>query len=336
MNTPPEPYKNQSRVKKTAKYLAAVSLVLLFSLWCYLADFDLVFDLFCQFRYQLSLTAIVLLLPLLVRKFRASLSKQQILLTGGACLLALALNVLAVLFCIQTEKADLKAQGAASLTVMQCNINSSNCDPEKMLKASQNADIIFLEEISPKLAEAINNKDGPVAKAYPYKIIRPRADNFGIGILSKLPIESSKIIENAESIPSIECLLSLGTTKLTVRAVHTLPPLSGSMYRSRNSDIKNLAIQAQTKTPLIIAGDFNCVPWSPHMKPIFLSGLKEASPPHSLPLPTWCTMLPMPAQIPIDHIFVSKDFAVHSVETGAQTGSDHLPIVAKLSLRPTK
>lgn len=333
MNTQPEPYKNQSKIKNTAKYMAAAFLVLLFSLWCSLADFALIFDLFCQFRYQLTLSALLLLLPLSNRKVRSALNKKQQLIVWLSCLLSLGLNILFIFSGKNIERAASATKTPHTLTIAQCNINSANYNPIKMLKSCQSADIICLEEISPKLAEELNNKDGLVSKAYPYKIIKPRLDNFGIGILSKLPIKSSRIFQNEESIPSIECLISLGSKEITVRAIHTLPPLSENMYKSRNRDFKNLAVCGQTTTPLIVAGDFNCVPWSPHMKPIFASGLKKACPAYALPPPTWCTMLPLPMRLPIDHIFISKDFAVSSLEIGADTGSDHLPLIAKLHLQ---
>jgi hypothetical protein len=146
MNTQPEPYKNQSKIKNTAKYMASAFLVLLFSLWCSLADFALIFDRFCQFRYQLTLSALLLLLPLSNRKVRSALNKKQQLIVWLSCLLSLGLNIFAIFSSLEIDRAAAAVQAPHTLTIAQCNINSANYNPIKMLKSCQSADIICLED----------------------------------------------------------------------------------------------------------------------------------------------------------------------------------------------
>jgi endonuclease/exonuclease/phosphatase (EEP) superfamily protein YafD len=83
--------------------------------------------------------------------------------------------------------------------------------------------------------------------------------------------------------------------------------------------------------PLLIAGDFNTTPHSPHFTDLInRSGLRSAALGRHW-APTWPTFF-MPAGIQIDHVLVSDGVAVKRFETGPAVGSDHLPIIVDLLL----
>lgn len=97
------------------------------------------------------------------------------------------------------------------------------------------------------------------------------------------------------------------------------------LFRERPGQVAAIAAEMAGEA-LIIAGDFNCTPWSPAYK-ILARGLKSAT--------RFARTWPSPAPIvPIDHIFYRGRLGV--VSAGAWTGgparkaSDHLPVVAEL------
>lgn len=97
------------------------------------------------------------------------------------------------------------------------------------------------------------------------------------------------------------------------------------LFRERPGQVAAIAAEMAGEA-LVIAGDFNCTPWSPAYK-ILSRGLKSAT--------RFARTWPAPAPIvPIDHIFYRGRLGV--VSAGAWTkgearrASDHLPVVAEL------
>ena len=82
--------------------------------------------------------------------------------------------------------------------------------------------------------------------------------------------------------------------------------------------------------PLIVAGDFNCTPWSP-----FFSDLLAATGLHDSALgfgvwPTWNSSL-LPLGLKIDHVLVTGGVVARNHQVGADVGSDHFPVIVDLA-----
>jgi len=97
------------------------------------------------------------------------------------------------------------------------------------------------------------------------------------------------------------------------------------LFRERPGQVAAIAAEMLGEA-LVIAGDFNCTPWSPAYR-LLARGLKSAT----RFARTWPSRVPI---VPIDHIFFRGRLQV--VSAGAWTGgparkaSDHLPVVAEL------
>jgi endonuclease/exonuclease/phosphatase (EEP) superfamily protein YafD len=109
-------------------------------------------------------------------------------------------------------------------------------------------------------------------------------------------------------------------------------PNDPSDARRRDLQLDDLASLLEgADGPLIVAGDFNTTPWSPHFQDLVATaGLRNAANGHGY-LATWPTAF-WPARIPIDHVLVGGRVAVTHVARGQSIGSDHYPIVADLRL----
>lgn len=97
------------------------------------------------------------------------------------------------------------------------------------------------------------------------------------------------------------------------------------LFRERPGQVAAIAAEMAGEA-LVIAGDFNCTPWSPAYK-LLARGLRSAT--------RFARTWPSPAPVvPIDHIFFRGRLDV--VRAGAWRGgparraSDHLPVVAEL------
>jgi endonuclease/exonuclease/phosphatase family metal-dependent hydrolase len=151
--------------------------------------------------------------------------------------------------------------------------------------------------------------------------------HYGIATLSKLPVLEQRQItlpRHVHERTQPRCAL---VTRHTWDGgqIELINTHLSTLFRERPGQVAAIAAEMLGEA-LVIAGDFNCTPWSPAYR-ILARGLKSAT--------RFARTWPAPAPVvPIDHIFYRGRLGV--VSAGAWTGgaarraSDHLPIVAEL------
>ncbi len=209
---------------------------------------------------------------------------------------------------------------------MLLNLLASNGNSAQVLETIRTADpdLVVLEEFTPAWAEHLE----ALHSVYPHRISRPQTDCFGICLLSKYPIRNGGIIEISRAgLPSVTADIYLPDGKITVIGTHPLPPLGGRASGLRNEQLAALpAIIQQQRLPVLLIGDLNASPWTPHFRSLIQSsGLKNSMKGFGFQ-PSW------PAdrfflKIPIDHILHSETIAVYNRMVGQSVGSDHLPVI---------
>lgn len=111
---------------------------------------------------------------------------------------------------------------------------------------------------------------------------------------------------------------------------HPWPPQLawGALHRSQMAFITQVAVAATP--PLIVAGDFNAVPWSHTMHELAAQAEVRLV---RRGLGLTRTFRPMPGfGLPIDHVLVSDAWQVLGLEYGPPGGSDHTPLIVDLRL----
>lgn len=278
-------------------------------------------ELFSHFRLQYLGMSLVLSIAFLLLRWR------------GYVLLGLATTVLNAWFVVPwyLPAGGPPATADQAIAIMSANVLASNDDSARLLQAVADAepDILFLQEVTAEWASAL----APLSPSYPYRVVEPRADNFGVALLSKFPLEAAAIIDSVpRGFPDVVATAIVGGTRLNIVALHTMPPIGAANYGARNLHLASIAeLAARTPAPLVVVGDLNITMWANHYRRFEAdSGLINARRGFGI-LPTWPTFLP-PAMIPIDHCFVSPDIGVLAFDTGPRIGSDHLPIVVRVAL----
>ncbi|MFK8011309.1 MAG: endonuclease/exonuclease/phosphatase family protein [Marinicellaceae bacterium] len=222
------------------------------------------------------------------------------------------------------------AQGV-EIKLLSFNVLSSNMQYSQLIQQvkQEDADIILLQEV--------NNiwlyKLEPLQDVYKFQIKTPRHDNFGMAILSKFPIDDYKVHKWGQfNIPSIEAILQIEQLKVSVFASHPMPPVSKQLAKERNLHLHKIASRVKELTgPKIVLGDLNITQWSGYFNQLQKNtGLRNVRKGFGV-IPTWPTHL-YPLMIPIDHCLVSEHFQVIDVKSGANFGSDHLPLIIELAL----
>ena len=113
------------------------------------------------------------------------------------------------------------------------------------------------------------------------------------------------------------------------------------LFRSRNEHLQLLAKRTQQsltespQIPVIVMGDFNLTPWSPHFLDFeSTSGLRRAKQGVGL-TPTWYARgASFPMGLVIDHMFVSGVLQIDEYHVGEDIGSDHRSVSMLIGTRP--
>ena len=172
----------------------------------------------------------------------------------------------------------------------------------------------------------------------PHTIKCPLDNLYGMHVYSCLPLyehEISFLVE--DDVPSIHTLLRLRTGDM-VRAhfLHPAPPSPTENPESAERDAELVIVArsiVDSDKPLIVTGDLNDVAWSPTTR-LFrkLSGLLDPRVGRGM-FNTFHADYPF-LRWPLDHLFHSQHFTVHSIQRLPSIGSDHFALLAQLSYTP--
>lgn len=220
--------------------------------------------------------------------------------------------------------------GSASLRVLSFNVLTSNARCSDVLAWVRKADpdVAFFAEVDPKWETELEE----LRPTLPYHAVIAREDNFGVAVLSKIPLRDTRLI-TAGDLPTaaIRVEFEVAGKPLVVIGAHPPPPLGPGLTRERNRTLVSLANEARENgSALVVMGDFNATPWCDCMRPLYGAGMRDAR--RGLEFgPTW-RRTNLFFAIPIDHLLLKGPVSAISCQTGPDLGSDHRPLLADLRL----
>ncbi len=310
--------------------------ILLLTLLATTASWVWLGDLFVHFRPQYALAAALIAWGLfaLGRRRLAVLAVALCALNVGFGALALrSLGSASTGWMARAEAGTAaSARAPLELKVAASNVFFGNEDAARVIAwvRSERPDIISFEEVTPAFLEALE----VLAADYPHRLNSNSNGRFATALFSRYPFEESRLLGVAENRDrEIATGVRIGERRIRVVAVHATWPYGGTMSRIRNQELATLSeyVRAQAE-PVILLGDFNITPFSPHFRALLIeqAGLRSAAAGYGWN-PTWPSFLPL-AGIQIDHILVSEQIGVRNFRRGPRVGSDHWPIVAELTV----
>jgi endonuclease/exonuclease/phosphatase (EEP) superfamily protein YafD len=219
-----------------------------------------------------------------------------------------------------------------AVIISNINVHTANTQFDKVLAfiASSNPDIAFFCEVNQEWVDRLQ----PLAKTHPFTIAKPRADNFGVALFSRIPPQQLEIHDFlAPEIPSIVMTFLLGSETVTLVGTHPLPPRSYMYTTCRNEQMKRIATFFSNRTGHnILTGDLNTPPWAPLFQQLLQEGgLRDTGVGRGLHV-TWPQHAWWLLGLPLDHFLVSPGWNVISRTVGPEVGSDHYPVVVTLGL----
>ncbi len=217
-----------------------------------------------------------------------------------------------------------------SLRLLVYNIYHQNEDLDAVVDLinQTNPDVIFFMEYSYAIQQHIEASFA----AYPYRLIQPSRLTMGLALFSRVPIETAEVYRNeATRIPVYHVQMQLAGQSVSFVGGHPWPPWPqwGALHRSQMLEIIRVARNASP--PLIVAGDFNAVPWAYTMRHLATSA--EVRPIwHDSVLPGTWQLIPG-VGLAIDHVLISTEWQVLAQQYGSPGDSDHVPLIVDLQLR---
>ncbi len=310
------------RIWMTASGLFLIPTVIGFlSNWFWMAD------LLVNFRVQMSIVGIALLIGAVA----VWDSRRRMLVWIGMAILIVLLNGISVASYLIDFESSVESPEVIKIKVMTFNVLSSNQKYDEVIGhiRSESPDILAILEISPKWAKQLEE----LRTEYSTSKIIPRGDNFGIAFFSRLPVSDIQILYLDDfALPAIRGQIEIENHQVDWVAIHPIPPIGSRESRNRNQSLVSAAETLSRDSSRLLVGDFNMTPWSSHFQKVLKAGnLKDVSAGFGIE-PTWYVGPTVMGGLKIDHILSSPDFQVESYSVGPDLGSDHRSVSAILSL----
>jgi endonuclease/exonuclease/phosphatase (EEP) superfamily protein YafD len=223
-----------------------------------------------------------------------------------------------------------------TFTLLLANVKMDNLEYHQLIQLVKEVDpdVILLTEPDKNWADALKELDG----SYPNTIKELLDNTYGMMLLSKLPLSDSEINYLVEDgIPSIFTKIHLPSgDQFDFYGVHPEPPKPGTDTYERDSELLIIGKKIkEVPKPVIVAGDLNDVGWSETSK-LFRKYSQLLDPREGRGLyNTYNAFIPL-FRYPLDHIFYSNDFGMHSLRKLKKIGSDHYPMLITLTYEPDK
>jgi endonuclease/exonuclease/phosphatase (EEP) superfamily protein YafD len=173
-----------------------------------------------------------------------------------------------------------------------------------------------------------------------YSIKCPLDNLYGMHVYSRLPLGEKEICFLVEKdIPSIHASIELRTgDKVRAHFLHPAPPSPTENPESAERDAELVIVArsiGESDQPVIVAGDLNDVAWSVTTR-LFrkISGLLDPRVGRGM-FNTFHASYPF-LRWPLDHLFHSQHFTLQDIRRLPSIGSDHFPLLARLSFTPSR
>ncbi|WP_276498635.1 endonuclease/exonuclease/phosphatase family protein [Pontibacter litorisediminis] len=289
-------------------------------------------------RLQLLFLAVISLALCFFLGLRYRLRNKALLVLLAATLIYQSINIFPYTFLspVQTKKSDRSTADTTQVSVLVANVLMTN--------RSYSGLIALIRQYEPDVLLALESDAGwqeglgEVTQAYPYRVEVPLDNTYGMHLYSKLPLRQKQVNYMLDDgVPSVRTYMQLRNgTWVEFWGVHPKPPVPTEEEDSRKRDAEIIIVGkkvANSKYPVIVAGDFNDVAWSPTTR-LFqeVSQLLDPRVGRGF-FSTYHAHYPI-FRWPLDHLFHSNHFRLVEMERLGGINSDHFPIFIRLSYEP--
>lgn|GEM_PF-1073958 len=225
------------------------------------------------------------------------------------------------------------ASSAPEFTLLEQNLWYRNEDPAKTAEAvlAEGAQVLVLMEYTPAHAQAF--RQAGVSAKYPYRWSVEDPYGHGLAVFSKLPVTEVKDLGLSGSGALVK--LRSGGSIVDLYAVHFNAPTSiWDIPRWRSDFTRATNVLKHAGPFTVVAGDLNATDGHIRMRKLLRAAeLRDAQDVRSVGFAaTWPARGPIPTVLRLDHILLGPGMGLNSFRRMAAVGSDHLGLIAGLSV----
>lgn len=215
-----------------------------------------------------------------------------------------------------------------SLLVSNILMENKEVQPYLDLVAELSPDVVLVMEPNEWWTEQLVS----LHKNYDHRVELPQDNYYGMNLYSRFPLSETKIhyFENSGT-PSIQTILHLPSgDEIIFYGTHPRPPLPENSVKAADKELIKIAQRTRdSDRPVVVAGDFNDVPWSYTVKMFQeISQLRDIRVGRGF-YNTFDAQS-MILRLPIDHIFISPGIGLIHLENPVAFTSDHMALFVRL------
>jgi endonuclease/exonuclease/phosphatase (EEP) superfamily protein YafD len=282
--------------------------------------------------YLLALAWVVLILGLLGRAW---------LLAGAAALLVVYQLGLLIPRLIAT-RVPRWARDAPTLELLVANVFIDNETPAALAHVllATGADVMVILEWNTVFVREFDAAGG--REAYPHRVFDPAdTSDYAVGIASNAPLlDESKVLTRGP-LKLTQAVVDVGGQPLTILGLNPTAAVDPGGFEEWEQQLDELIRYVPSIAgPLVVAGDLNTTTYRPKVRELLATGLVDAHESlgkglsSSFKLSIDGVLAAPGAVVRLDHAFLNHHVRAISAEDLPSEGSDHLPFVVTLAVRP--
>lgn len=239
------------------------------------------------------------------------------------------------------NSSEVNSENTVGILIANVLIENKKSEKFKEILAENDPEMILAMEVDTWWVDQL----AYLKQNYPYSIERPLDNAYGMSLYSKYPLSETEVLYLSHSkVPSFNTTVRLPSgKKFRFHGVHPVAPFPSDKYpenigeqgedQKKEVELAKIGnIVAKNDLPSIVAGDFNDVAWSNTSRLFGHSGnLKDVRIGRGLLNTFDAESFIM--RWPLDHFFVSKEFAVLDFKRLPKFHSDHFPLYAKFVIK---
>ncbi|MET9965255.1 endonuclease/exonuclease/phosphatase family protein [Streptomyces sp. NPDC006356] len=218
----------------------------------------------------------------------------------------------------------------ASFRVLTSNVEFGQAT-DALITAVRRAkpDLVFVQECEYTCDAALKEALGA---DYPHRAAQVAAGSAGSVVLSRFPLAPADGLDGTMAMPG--AVADVRGHAVRLQLAHPMPPLPGhvDLWRRELGELRDFAME-DTRTPLIVAGDFNASQDHAAFRRILDAGLRDAArlTGHDR-TPSWPARTTPAFGAQIDHVLLSTDFSARTARFLGLADTDHRALLVDVTL----